>query len=409
MLDLEVVPESSLSHEQWEFVLGMHFSQAVGVIQQQVGVIRDVHIGYSDTNPLDHDLVINMTNDGIRLLFDPVGQRLKMIEVYNLGKLRLKYGGCVFSSTEVAPSIQQVDQTFGATHPGIYDRERHLFLLNFRGLTFQFPVEPKFEPRFAGGLGSLQFPGGGSPLVSQMSIYSGSSRTTTEAPPMPVSCFNGQVYTDKCDVIREDDVTKGVRLHLLAASDSHRGTDSEPTRLDRQVQFGDSCQDVASLLGAPNKVFYKSEDKMKIHSPFAHKRAASRRSDFFFNYFTLGIDILFDARTHRVKKILLHTNFPGHYNFNMYHRCNFDLTVDPHSSIINTTTDGVHIRADTKWESVCGALKPSSRPVVLNRASTTNTSNPFGSTLCYGVEDFICEVMSNGHLASVTLYQQEEA
>ncbi|XP_043215238.1 PHAF1 protein CG7083-like isoform X1 [Amphibalanus amphitrite] len=409
MLDLEVVPESSLSHEQWEFILGMHFSQAVNIIQQQVGVIRDVHISYSDTNPLDHDLVINMTNDGIRLLFDPVGQRLKVIEVYNLSKLRLKYGGCVFSSTEVAPSIQQVDQTFGATHPGIYDRERHLFLLNFRGLTFQFPVEPKFEPRFAGGLGSLQFPGGGSPLVSQMSIYSGSSRTATEAPPMPVSCFGGQVYTEKCDVIREDDVTKGVRLHLLAASDTHLGADSEPTRLVREVQFGDSCQDVATLLGAPTKVFYKSEDKMKIHSPFAHKRAASRRSDFFFNYFTLGIDILFDARTHRAKKILLHTNFPGHYNFNMYHRCNFDLSVDPHSSIINTTTDGVHIRADTKWESVCGTLKPSSRPVVLNRASTTNTSNPFGSTLCYGVEDFICEVMNNGHLASVTLYQQEEA
>ncbi|XP_043231878.1 PHAF1 protein CG7083-like isoform X2 [Amphibalanus amphitrite] len=387
----------------------MHFSQAVNIIQQQVGVIRDVHISYSDTNPLDHDLVINMTNDGIRLLFDPVGQRLKVIEVYNLSKLRLKYGGCVFSSTEVAPSIQQVDQTFGATHPGIYDRERHLFLLNFRGLTFQFPVEPKFEPRFAGGLGSLQFPGGGSPLVSQMSIYSGSSRTATEAPPMPVSCFGGQVYTEKCDVIREDDVTKGVRLHLLAASDTHLGADSEPTRLVREVQFGDSCQDVATLLGAPTKVFYKSEDKMKIHSPFAHKRAASRRSDFFFNYFTLGIDILFDARTHRAKKILLHTNFPGHYNFNMYHRCNFDLSVDPHSSIINTTTDGVHIRADTKWESVCGTLKPSSRPVVLNRASTTNTSNPFGSTLCYGVEDFICEVMNNGHLASVTLYQQEEA
>ncbi|KAF0289509.1 UPF0183 protein [Amphibalanus amphitrite] len=315
-----------------------------------------------------------------------------VIEVYNLSKLRLKYGGCVFSSTEVAPSIQQVDQTFGATHPGIYDRERHLFLLNFRGLTFQFPVEPKFEPRFAGGLGSLQFPGGGSPLVSQMSIYSGSSRTATEAPPMPVSCFGGQVYTEKCDVIREDDVTKGVRLHLLAASDTHLGADSEPTHLVREVQFGDSCQDVATLLGAPTKVFYKSEDKMKIHSPFAHKRAASRRSDFFFNYFTLGIDILFDARTHRAKKILLHTNFPGHYNFNMYHRCNFDLSVDPHSSIINTTTDGVHIRADTKWESVCGTLKPSSRPVVLNRASTTNTSNPFGSTLCYGVEDFICEV-----------------
>ena len=36
---------------------------------------------------------------------------------------------------------------------------------------------------------------------------------------MPVSCFGGQVYTERCDVIREDDVTRGVRLHLLAASE----------------------------------------------------------------------------------------------------------------------------------------------------------------------------------------------
>ena len=28
-------------------------------------------------------------------------------------------------------------------------------------------------------------------------------------------------------------------------------------------------------------------------------------------------DILFDARVHRVKKFILHTNFPGHYDFNM--------------------------------------------------------------------------------------------
>jgi len=409
MLDLEVIPESSLSHEEWEFILGMHFSQAVNVIQQQVGEIRDVHISYSDTSPLEHDLVINMSNDGIRLLFDPVGQRLKVIEVNNLSKLQLKYCSSVFNSAEVAPTIQQVDQTFGATHPGIYDRERHLFLLNFRGLTFHFPVEPKLEPRFAGGLGSLQFPGGGSPLVSRMTIYSGSSCTATEAPPMPVSCYNGQVFTERCEVIRDCDVTKGVRLYLSAANDCHLGLDGERDTLQREVRFGASCQDVTALLGAPTKVFYKSEDKMKIHSPFAHKRAASRRSDYFFNYFSLGIDILFDARTHQVKKIILHTNFPGHYNFNMYHRCNFDLAVEPHSSIINSTTDAVHIRAVTKWDEVCGAVKPSSRPVVLNRASTTNTSNPFGSTLCYGVEDFICEVMNNGHLASVTLYQQEAA
>ena len=30
-------------------------------------------------------------------------------------------------------------------------------------------------------------------------------------------------------------------------------------------------QDVVSALGSPSRVFYKAEDKMKIHSPNAHK------------------------------------------------------------------------------------------------------------------------------------------
>jgi len=51
--------------------------------------------------------------------------------------------------------------------------------------------------------------------------------------------------------------------------------------------FGDTCEDVLSALGAPSRVFYKAEDKMRIHSPHAHKRDKTRRSDFFYNYFTL--------------------------------------------------------------------------------------------------------------------------
>ena len=36
------------------------------------------------------------------------------------------------------------------------------------------------------------------------------------------------------------------------------------------------------------RIYYKSEDKMKIHSPNAHKKAAVQKSDFFYNYFTMG-------------------------------------------------------------------------------------------------------------------------
>lgn len=58
----------------------------------------------------------------------------------------------------------------------------------------------------------------------------------------------------------------------------------------KDLYFGITCQDVMSLLGSPSQVFYKSEDKMKIHSPNAHLHVKTpRRSDFFFNYFSLGL------------------------------------------------------------------------------------------------------------------------
>ena len=37
-------------------------------------------------------------------------------------------------------------------------------------------------------------------------------------------------------------------------------------------------------------------------------------------------------------------------------------------------------------------LSPDKKPVVLNRSSSTNTTNPFGSTFCYGAQDMIFEV-----------------
>ena len=41
--------------------------------------------------PLTVDLVINLTQDGIKLIFDPINQRLKIIEVHDLTLLKLKY------------------------------------------------------------------------------------------------------------------------------------------------------------------------------------------------------------------------------------------------------------------------------------------------------------------------------
>lgn len=238
--------------------------------------------------------------------------------------VKLKYCSLHFNSPEVAPSIEQIEHSFGATHPGVYDANKQLFALHFRGLSFYFPVDSKLQPGYAHGLGSLHFPNGASPVVSKMGLFCGNNIIDSRPPPLPISCYNQHLYLESANIIRNSYGTKGIKLQIFTET-SIRSMEPRRQSLTKEILFGDSCQDITTSLGTPNSVFFKSEDKMKIHSPNAHRRPQTKRSDFFFNYFTLGIDILFDARTQRCKKILLHTNYPGHYNFNMYHRCEFNL------------------------------------------------------------------------------------
>jgi len=61
--------------------------------------------------------------------------------------------------------------------------------------------------------------------------------------------------------------------------------------------------------------------------------------DYFYNYFKLGMDILFDMRTHVVKKFIFHTNFPCHNDFNVYNKCNFKLFFASPEDIESSTSD----------------------------------------------------------------------
>ncbi|XP_015224015.1 phagosome assembly factor 1 isoform X1 [Lepisosteus oculatus] len=409
MLDLEVVPERSLGNEQWEFALGMPLAQAIAILQKHCRIIKNVQVLYSEQTPLNHDLILNLTQDGIKLLFDAWNQRLKVIEVYDLSKVKLKYCGVHFNSQAIAPTIEQIDQSFGATHPGVYNAAEQLFHLNFRGLSFCFQLDawseaPKYEPNFAHGLASLQIPHGAT--VKRMHIYTGNSLQDTKAPVMPLACYLGNVYAECVDVLRDRAGPLGLRLRLLTAGCGPGVmADAKVRVLERNIFFGDSCQDVLSALGSPHKVFYKSEDKMKIHSPSPHKQVPSKCNDYFFNYFTLGVDILFDATTHLVKKFVLHTNYPGHYNFNIYHRCDFRIPLVIKKEHANSQTEDCTLTSYSKWDQIQDFLgHPVEKPVVLHRSSSANNTNPFGSTFCFGLQRMIFEVMQNNHIASVTLY-----
>ena len=132
-----------------------------------------------------------------------------------------------------------------------------------------------------------------------MYIYCGNSLADCSAPALPSPRYPC-VHHDGIQVLRRERQTLGLRVRL-SITPSTSGVGGSFTRLNggqdaasnssvhtTDILFGDSVQDVVSSIGAPAKTFYKSEDKMKIHSPNAYRKAAMHKSDYFYNYNTLG-------------------------------------------------------------------------------------------------------------------------
>ena len=61
-----------------------------------------------------------------------------------------------------------------------------------------------------------------------------------------------------------------------------------------------------------------------------------------------------------------------------------------------------------KWEKIQEYLNIKTPPAILHRSSSTNSVNPFGPTFCYLYEDIIFEIMANGHIASITLFNKKK-
>lgn len=220
---------------------------------------------------------------------------------------------------------------------------------------------------------------------------------------------------------------------------------------DRVVLFGDSPQQVIMSIGRPDDILYKRHDKLRIHA-IASQQNALRRTppkkqqtdiskeslqkrksdthspgstsfiinknqesavDYFFNYFGLGMDIMFDGSTHTVQKIILHTNFPGSRDFNIYTKCNFRLpafgAIGNDSDVSEGKKTGKKrrrlITPDMKFKDIHrilgGDATPHSRPLMNDH---TLQVSPFGGTRYYAYQGVIFEVMKNDHLNSLQLF-----
>ncbi|KAM7534039.1 hypothetical protein Aperf_G00000109924 [Anoplocephala perfoliata] len=239
-------------------------------------------------------------------------------------------------------------------------------------------------------------------IVRRVFIFPGPNVEESKLPPdLPASSYQGNVFLERLQVVHVNDRTVKLCFDLVCQDlSSNPLTESKLHRFSSTLTFGDTAQDVLSALGSPSRVFYKTEDKMSIHLPQNYRQSRQSRCDYFYNYFTLGLDVLFDARTHRAISFILHTNQPGEYTFNMYYRCMFEIP------LTITTADGetkvINITPFIKVQSLLGSVL--SESVVIHR-ETASRKNPFGPTNAYNYHDLILEVLPrNGYLASVTIY-----
>lgn len=372
------------------FKIGMPICEAFAQVEQQPNIYDVVHVKYFDEEPLKLDIVISFPDHGFHIRFDPWSQRLRLIEVFDIKRLQMRYAKSLIGGPSTLATFVAVYALFGPTFPGIYDKDRGVYTLFYPGLSFAFPIPSQYTDCWVDGEVDaelpLEFPDGTTPVTCRVSVYDSSSDSKVGvgnllakavAPPLPA----GSLYME------EVHVKLGEELFFTVGG--------------QHIPFRASPQDIWTELGRPCGIHQKQVDQMVIHSASDPRPRSTLCGDYFYNYFTRGLDILFDGQTHKIKKFVLHTNFPGHADFNTYIKCNFVI----YDSDVEGPIQGASKRCitpNTKWDQVKEILGDCGRAAIQTQGSM---NNPFGSTFVYGYHNVAFEVMKNGYIATVTLFQ----
>eukprot|EP00053_Salpingoeca_punica_P014241 m.129434 g.129434 ORF g.129434 m.129434 type:complete len:580 (+) comp16405_c0_seq6:379-2118(+) len=306
MMSLAIVPGVAVG----PFSLGMPLNAAIEHLETQYGRIKDINLLYSDEDPLGVDIVVDLTQDGVQLRFDPASQRLQLIDVYDPSKLLLTYNDGVFSTPQEIATFQQTYNEFGPSR-GKYDTVHKKYQLSYPGLVLCFAIDERHDPLFAKGAVDLTVDpslDGYHPCLSNICVFGAGSLEKAEPPSIADTLAHYPIIPHYMERVI---ILPGEGLHFTGQA--------------VKILFGDTCQDVITKIGPPSDQYYKTSDKMRIHAAqhTANGVQAAPAADFFYNYFHLGVDLLFDAHSCRVKKFVLHTNFPGHFDFHRFNRCNF--------------------------------------------------------------------------------------
>lgn len=367
--------------------LGDTLVVVVKILQKFYHAVGRVHVSVKHD---DSCIVLEIPGQHLVLEFEARTQRLKTIILQSVQKLVLTYRGAFFSSPQQAllPRLREIDATFGATKPGVI--KDSLYILSYPGIDFHFGPLPKNSSKIHNDLVcssikiTIEEPAASSIENCNTWLLSGRSNFALE---------KVQIY---------DNVPNRYSFHFQLL---HQNTSSlARLALTRVVRLNDSCQNVQSELGAPDDVYFKSDQKMLALGAPAQAQPQTG-TDFFYNYFKLGMDMLFDGCTKRLQKVVLHTCRPEHQEFGKrYSPCIFEYK-ESERKLSYTST----------YADLLPFIGNVDEPIILTRQNTcnsmldeltsitgANTSSGFVYHAATCSE--IYEITANGKLAMLTIY-----
>eukprot|EP00842_Homolaphlyctis_polyrhiza_P006757 jgi/Hompol1/7082/HPOL_002435-RA len=177
------------------------------------------------------------------------------------------------------------------TIQGVYNPDSNSYTLSYPGISFEFPIPPSFSPLKNASDLPIQFPDGTTPVLRKMHIFSG--KLLSDATLYKIQ--NMELYHDR--------VLVKVPRHGIKFCNHNC-----------DLSIGATCQDVLFALGRPEGTMIKPlRDKMGIYQ----SDETQLISQYIWNYFSMGIDIIFDGINHRVVKFVLHNNILDHPDANL--------------------------------------------------------------------------------------------
>ncbi len=252
---------------------------------------------------------------------------------------QVRYGGHTFGGAAQPPAFGRVSEAFGPTYPG--EPEGGLFPLQYPGVLFLFPLG-------AAGPGSSGHPGGLAQAAADVR-HGGSGDRHAAGLPVPLSTPAARILVHHGAAASVAAARAAPPPPLAPGSPYWQQVEAVPGQgllvgaAGQLLRFGDSPQDVVAELGPPSSTHRKpgGPGAPAVTSGAGVPPAvAAAAPDYYLTYCHLGLDALFCGASHRLKKLVLHANQPGHPDFGLYSRCNFRCGGAGHSRVAGCTAPG---------------------------------------------------------------------